>query len=98
MECSAIPAKLIATCFALVAFAAAMVVGLASGNDATTVIKRSLIAMGACWIVGRIVGHVAQRTVEEQIESYKLKHPIPSEDVQETPSAETTTQQEKTTT
>lgn len=75
-----IPSKLIASCFALIAFAAATLVGLAAQNSAWTVLYRALIAMGVCWVVGFIVGLVAQRVVDQQIETYKSRHPITSED------------------
>lgn len=77
MECSTIPARLIATCFALVAFAAATAVGLAADNPAGTILKRALIAMLICWFIGRLVGQVAQRAVQDHIDAYKVENPIP---------------------
>lgn len=37
--------------------------------------------MGLCWIIGFAVGAVAQRTVQENIESYKEAHQIPEDDI-----------------
>ncbi len=71
-----IPAKIIATCFALVAFAAALVIGALVGNPLGTVLFRALVAMCICWLVGYLVGLVAQRTVELNIARYKQAHPI----------------------
>lgn len=58
-------------------FAAAVVVGFASGNPAATVTVRAMIVMLIGWCVGRAVGALAQRTVDEQIEAYKKARPIP---------------------
>ncbi|NJL30906.1 MAG: hypothetical protein HC898_04350 [Phycisphaerales bacterium] len=60
MECSAIPAKVIASCFGLMAFAAAIVVGWSVDNSTQTILWRALTAMFVCWFVGLGVGMVAQ--------------------------------------
>src|SRR5687768_2421866 len=80
MECSTIPAKVIATCFALAAFAAATTIGWAAGNSATTIIWRALAAMAVCYAAGRLAGGVAQRAVNQHIEAYKEAHPIPRDE------------------
>jgi hypothetical protein len=80
MECSGIPAKIIATSFALVAFAAAVAVGLAAGNPANKVLWRAAIAGLVCYPVGRIVGAIAQKTVQDHIDAYKKSHPIPTDE------------------
>jgi len=69
----------IATSFALLAFIAAVVVGFAAGNELHTIVWRATIVMVWCWVIGRIVGAVAQRTVERHITRYKLEHPIPED-------------------
>lgn len=76
MECSTIPARVIASCFALIGFAAALVVGVAAGNETETVLWRGTVAMAVCWFVGRFIGGIAQQTTEESIEQYKKAHPI----------------------
>lgn len=76
----AIPSRVIATCFALTSFAAALLIGLASGNPAGVVIWRATLVMLACWGIGRVVGAVAQRVVDDHIQSYKQAHPIPGEE------------------
>lgn len=78
----AIPSRVIATCFALVSFAAALLIGLHSGNSAGVLIWRATLVMVVCWIVGRVVGAVAQRVVDEHIESYKREHPIPGDEAE----------------
>ncbi|MCC6581151.1 MAG: hypothetical protein IT440_11990 [Phycisphaeraceae bacterium] len=46
-------------------------------NSTTVVIKRALMIMVVCWIVGRVIGGVAQSTVDRQIIAYKKANPIP---------------------
>ena len=76
-ECSQIPSRVIATCFALVCFAAALVLGLAAGNAADTIIWRATAIMLISWPVGYCVGAVAQHAVNRNIEAYKAAHPLP---------------------
>ncbi len=78
-ECSTIPAKVIASSFALVAFAAALFVGLQVGNPVTTVIYRATLVMLMCWPVGYAIGRIGQRVVDHNIETYKAQHPIPAD-------------------
>lgn len=81
------PSRIIATCLALVAFAAAMVAGLLSDNPATTTIWRALVAMVVCWFAGRIIGEMADRALNEHLEQYKAEHPIP-EDLSQLPASD----------
>lgn len=55
-------------------------IGLFAGNPATTVIWRALLVMLACWAIGRVVGAVAQRAIDDHLKRYKQEHPIPGED------------------
>jgi len=75
-----IPAKVIATCFALIGFAAAIVVGVAADNDALTILWRALIVMLVAWPIGRLFGGVAQRACDESILAHKQKYPIPRDE------------------
>ena len=72
-----IAATTIAACFALAAFAVAVVAGLASGNAAASVLGRAIAAMVVCYPVGLAVGYIAQRIVGEHIEAHKEAHPAP---------------------
>lgn len=74
-----VPAKVIATCVALVSFAGAIVVGLAAGNSAAVILMRALLVMLVAWVVGRIIGGIAQQHVQATITAYKDAHPIPRE-------------------
>jgi len=82
-----IPAKIIATCFALVTFVAALVLGVAVDNPAGTVIFKALVAMLLCWGVGYAVGLVAQHVVDLNIQRYKKIHPIIADGGNETQEA-----------
>lgn len=76
----AIPSRVIASCFALVCFAAAAVQGLAVGNTLFTIIGRSTVVMLVAWCVGTLIGAVAQRTVDQHIDDYRQANPIPEEE------------------
>ncbi len=76
MECSIIPSQVIATCFSMIGFAAAVVVGLSTGNAAEVVIFRAIVTMLICWLIGRAVGALVQRVIDEHIIQYKTVNPI----------------------
>lgn len=77
--------RIIASCFALAGFSAAAVVGIAVGNSAVTIIGRAILVMLASYVIGRAVGTIAQRTIDDHINRYQKKHPLPEEtnDVEE---------------
>lgn len=85
MECSAIPSRVIASCFAITGFVAALVIGFAAGLAVDDILLRAIMVMLICWPVGRLLGWFAQRAVEENIAHYKRAHPIP-EDAMHAPS------------
>ena len=58
-------------------FAAACVVGVAVGNSSTTILTRAVVVMVLAWFVGRVIGGIAQKTIEDHLNSYKRNHPIP---------------------
>ena len=75
---------MIATCFALVSFAAAIVVGVGAGNTTQTILLRAMGIMLVCWVIGRVVGAVAQWAIFDHINRYKQQHPIPKDPVPDT--------------
>ena len=77
-----IPSRVIAASFALTSFAAATLAGLYAGNAASTILWRATLVMIACWLIGLLVGSVAQRAVESHIERYKQANPIPEPEAQ----------------
>ena len=75
------PTTIIATCFALVAFSASVIGGLAVDNPALTILSRALGSMIACYILGVLIGTVAQRAIDEHIAQYKKKNPLVTADM-----------------
>ncbi|MCE9591849.1 MAG: hypothetical protein K8S99_15145 [Planctomycetes bacterium] len=58
------------------AFAAALAIGVAADLPATTIMWRALVAMAVCWVVGRVIGWIAFRALQIEIETYKNNHPV----------------------
>ncbi|MFI4862132.1 MAG: hypothetical protein ACIAXF_15815 [Phycisphaerales bacterium JB063] len=79
------PARVIATCFALACFAATAVVGLYNNNPALSIILSSFVVMIAAYIVGTILGAIAQHAVDEHIKQHKYNSPIPGEGLADDP-------------
>lgn len=79
-----IPARVIATCLALVGFAAAVVVGIAVGNEPTAVLTRATLVMLGCLVLGTVVGKIAQHTIDQHVEKHKRENPIPERDALDT--------------
>lgn len=52
---------------------------MVADNPAATVIWRATVVMIVAWMAGNIVGAVAQRVVNRNIEAYKAAHPLPVE-------------------
>lgn len=69
--------KVIASVFALSAFAVAIVAGMAAGVPASTVIVRAIVAMVICQILGWGIGFIMARVIREQVEAYREANPIP---------------------
>ncbi len=65
------PSNVIAGCFALAAFAVAVVAGMAGGNPATSILVRALIAMIGCYPIGLIIGLICARVMADQIEAHR---------------------------
>lgn len=58
--------RAVAGCFALAAFAVAVIAGLAGGNPATSILIRALLVMVVCYPAGLVVGLVCQHVVDQQ--------------------------------
>lgn len=71
--------RVIATCFAVCAFAAALFVGVLADNTFLVIIQRALVVMVVCYPIGRIVGALATRSVDDHIRDYKERNPMPGE-------------------
>jgi hypothetical protein len=72
--------RVIASCFALIAFAGSLIAGIAAGNPLLTILVRAtLIALG-CYVVGVIIGLIANRSIEREVEKYQADRPLPGDD------------------
>lgn len=61
----------------MAAFAVAVVAGLAGGNETSSILMRSLMAMVLCYPLGLIVGLICERVVDEQARAHQARHPMP---------------------
>jgi hypothetical protein len=71
------PARIIASCFALSAFAIALISGLAAGRSTSAILTTAILALLACYILGLLIATVANVAVTERINTYKDSNPVP---------------------
>ncbi len=57
--------KLIAACFALSAFAVAIIAGMMSGNSSTQILLNAVIVLIVCYPIGWMAGLLCQYVVHE---------------------------------
>ncbi|MHC4081368.1 MAG: hypothetical protein ACYS15_18580 [Planctomycetota bacterium] len=69
--------RAVAGCFALAAFAVAVVAGLAGGNTTSSILVRALIAMIVCYPVGLVIGLVCQHVIEEHVKAQPAANAVP---------------------
>lgn len=65
------PSKVIAGCFAMAAFAVAVLAGLAGGNSAVSILIRALIALICCYPIGLMIGMICQRVMTDHIQAHR---------------------------
>lgn len=70
------PVRIIATSFAFVAFATALLCGMAVSNPMGTVVGRACIAMLVCYLVGLMIGSIGRRAIQEHVDDYKKRYPV----------------------
>lgn len=75
----AIPARVIAMSFALICFAATIVVGVANRNDWVSILSSAMLVCVIAWILGSLLGMLILRSVNEQIDRHREDHPEPDE-------------------
>jgi membrane protein implicated in regulation of membrane protease activity len=68
MRMSIVTGKVVAGCFALSAFAVAVLAGLAGGNPTAQILLRALVAMFVCYPVGLAVGTVFERVIRGHVD------------------------------
>jgi len=66
------PRRIAAIC-ALTVFAACLLVGLQAGNPFTTTVTRALEAMAATFVIGLVIGFMAQRMLDENMKVTEKK-------------------------
>lgn len=70
------PTKLIASCCGLSAFSVATIAGLGVDNAADVILSRAVGCMVVCYLLGIVIGRVAERAVEESLAAYRARRPI----------------------
>lgn len=93
---SVISAKVIAGCFALSAFAVAILAGLASENPTAQILQRAVISMFVCYPVGLIVGMVCERVIVTHVGEHQRSNPVPDQANDVTHTTKQTTNDEQT--
>jgi NhaP-type Na+/H+ or K+/H+ antiporter len=61
----------------IVVFAFCLLLGLRAGNPFSTIVSRALVGMAGTYVVGLVLGAVAQRMIDENLrdEERKLRNP-----------------------
>ena len=80
--------RAVAGCFALAAFAVAVVAGLAGGNTPSAILVRALIAMIVCYPLGLVIGLVCQHVIEEHVKARPDAHVAPARGAGATPAVQ----------
>jgi hypothetical protein len=76
------PTRIIASCFALSAFAIALIAGLNADRSASAILSTAVFALVVCYILGLIIASMANVAVSERIDQLKAEKPIPTYDDQ----------------
>ena len=69
-------ARRMAAVLALVVFAVCVIAGMAAGNPFETVLSKALVAMAATFVVGLVVGAMAQKMLDENLAAEAAKQLI----------------------
>jgi hypothetical protein len=70
--------RAIAGCFALAAFATAILAGVLAHNPTSTVLVRALLCMLVCYPVGLLIGLACDRVIRHHVENHAQRHPLPA--------------------
>lgn len=70
--------KLFGSVFGLSAFSVAVIAGISSGNGASQVLLNAIVCMMICYVVGTMLGMIAERTVAEHASGYAAARTIPT--------------------
>ena len=69
--------NVVAGCFAIAAFAIALIAGVAGGNPTGGVLTRAMISMIVCYPIGLIIGLICERVVDNHLREHRAQHPVP---------------------
>lgn len=64
-----VPSTAVGACFALTAFAVAILAGLFANNQADLILQRAIIAMILCYPIGLLFGAMCRRVVAEHAQA-----------------------------
>lgn len=53
-------------------------VGWAAGNGTSTILTKAIVSLFICYVCGRVLGAVAERAVQRDVERFKRDNPLPS--------------------
>lgn len=67
--------RLIASCFALAAFAIAVLAGLMGGNEAAQILLRAVGATAICYVLGMIVGMICDSVIHAHVSAKSADAP-----------------------
>ncbi len=70
------PGKSIATVLALCAFALAVTLGVIAGKSPNVILGSGLLFMVVSYVVGRVIGKMAEVAMTEHIKGYKEANPL----------------------
>jgi len=74
------PTRIIASCFALSAFAIALIAGLNADRSVSAILSTAVFALVVCYILGLMIASIANVAVSERIDQLKADKPIPTSD------------------
>ena len=66
-----------AAALALVVFAVCLIAGMNAGNSFETVLTKALVAMAATFVIGLVVGAMAQKMLDENLASEAARASAP---------------------
>ncbi len=71
-----LPVRTIGGCFALTAFAVAILAGLGADLPAHEILWRAILSLCFCYFAGTVIGSVAERAVREHVTGFVRMHPM----------------------
>jgi undecaprenyl pyrophosphate phosphatase UppP len=72
-----LPSKAIAACIGLLGCSVSIICGMLSGGPADEILLRSMLAMGACIVLGRAIMWATRLCLEERLAQHVEATPIP---------------------